>query len=232
MPAFRELFQGGMALIASLPRNDAALARAAVDGGAHALKVHLNVSHAAGGTQFGSFEEERDAIAAIIEITRQSGALVGVMPGADTAATTDELNKLVKMGVCFMDIYEFHVPGSEYFEIPGLDSMLAVGHGFSMDTVRRLGADPHMAALEASNVPHELYGTPLTDGDIAVYRDISEAFGGPVVVPTQKKIKPGQAAALHEAGVAGIMIGAIVTGAQPDTFEAATAAFRAAMDKL
>lgn len=233
MGDFERLFKDGvMALIASLPRNDAALARAAVAGGAHALKVHLNVVHAAGGTRFGTFEEEKDTIAAIIDIARDGGALVGVMPGADTVASTDELKALARMGVCFMDIYEFHVPRGEYLETPGLDAMLAVGHGFSMDTVRRLGADPRVPALEASNIPHESYGAPLTSDDIALYRDIVTAFGGPVAVPSQKNILPEQVSALRGAGVAGIMIGAIVTGKEPDAFEKATAAFRAAIDQL
>ena len=48
-------------LIASLPRNDPELARAALAGGADVLKVHLNVTHNASGVRFGSLcrSEER-----------------------------------------------------------------------------------------------------------------------------------------------------------------------------
>jgi hypothetical protein len=46
-----------MVLIASLPKNDPALAKAAAAGGADMLKIHLNVEHAASGTKFGSFDE-------------------------------------------------------------------------------------------------------------------------------------------------------------------------------
>lgn len=230
---------GKMALIASLPRNDAALARAAATGGAHALKVHLNVSHAASGTHFGSFNEEKTAIRAILGIARDHGCLAGVMPGTDAAcASPDELCELAAMGVCFLDIYHTHVPDSSFFDIPGLDPMPAIGHGFAMREVDMLARDPRIKLLEASVVDHTLYGSDLSPQDLETYSAVKQRFGGHVIVPTQKKIRPDQVAALHRMPgcegpvVTGLMIGAIVAGREPDSFLAATRAFRRAIDAL
>lgn len=240
MGAMQQLFESGkMALIASLPRNDPALALAAARGGAHALKVHLNVSHAASGTHFGSFDEEKDAIREILGIAREHGCLAGVMPGTDAAcATADELCELAAMGVCFLDIYHSHIPDGAFFDIPGLDPMPAIGHGFAMHEVDMLARDSRIHLLEASVVDHALYGSDLTTEDMETYRAVKQRFGGHVIVPTQKKIRPEQAAALHRMPgseapvVTGLMIGAIVAGREPDTFLEATRAFRRAIDAL
>lgn len=222
-----------MVLIASLPRNDPALARAAAAGGAHALKVHLNVSHAASGTHFGSWDQERAAITEILGIARAAGALVGIMPGTDQAcATVPELRELAALGVCFMDIYESHLPGPAFLTVPGLDPMLAAGPGFTDALLDTLNADPRVALLEASVMPHEQYGQPLTPDDLDLYRNICRRFTRPVTVPTQNKIDPAQAADLRAAGVRGLMIGAIVAGKDPASFEQATAAFRRALDAV
>jgi hypothetical protein len=220
-----------MVLIVSLPRNETALAEAAVAGGAHALKVHLNVTHAASGTRFGSFSEEQPRIAAILETARNGNALVGIMPGAEITATRAELHLLADMGVRFMDIYDFHVPDPEYLNVAGLEPMIAIGPGFKMNDVtdkREAG----LRLMEASMIQHEQYGTLLTEDDTDLYRAVCAAFGGHVVVPTQKNIRPEQLHELRAAGVRGIMIGAIVTGAQPSSLCEATTAFRNAIDSM
>ena len=117
MPGLYEhLEKSAMGLIVSLPRNDAELARAAAEGGADALKVHLNVRHAASGTLFGSFDEEKDRIAAVLEA---AGVPVGVMPGAEEVATPEQMCALRDMGVQFYDIYFHHMPVS-YLALKGL----------------------------------------------------------------------------------------------------------------
>ena len=47
-----------MELIVSLPSNDPAMAQAATGAGADAVKLHMNVTHDASGTRFGSFAED------------------------------------------------------------------------------------------------------------------------------------------------------------------------------
>ena len=134
------------------------------------------------------------------------------------------------MGVCFYDIYDFHMPAA-YISAGKIEPMVALGPGFGAEafgTLARLG----VKLLEASVQPHENYGKRLTLSDIAVYEKICAGFAGRVVVPTQKAIQPEELPHLHDAGVRGIMIGAIVTGSTADSIEKATADFRAAADKM
>ena len=56
---YRALTDGTFPVIVSLARHDLDLAKAALDGGAFALKTHLNAFHRATGTTFASFAQER-----------------------------------------------------------------------------------------------------------------------------------------------------------------------------
>jgi hypothetical protein len=223
---FKRLQKADMGLLVSLPRNDAELARAAVDGGADALKVHINVRHAASGTQFGSFNEEKDRIAAIID----AGIPVGIMPGADTVATLDEMRAMHDMGVQFYDIYLRDLP-TAYLDLRDIEGMPALGEGFDPASVGAV-AEWGFRLLEASFVAHGDYGRPLAVDDLLRYAAVCNAFSGVVVVPTQKAIRPADVPRLVEAGVRSLMIGKIVSGDTPSSIRAATESFRRAIDAL
>ena len=69
-----------MLLIASLPRNDPELARAAFDAGVDVAKIHINVHHHASNTHFGTLDEEslESALGTLAEL-RAEGKLIGVI---------------------------------------------------------------------------------------------------------------------------------------------------------
>jgi hypothetical protein len=220
---FRALLGKRFALIASLPANDPALAVAAWDGGADAVKIHINVKHRAGGLQFGSFEEERPRLERILTEARGP---VGIMLGADPAAAARDLDMVVAAGFDFVSIYGHHAP-VRLLEA-GITRMLAADGSYPPDMLRALASLGDI--FEASIVPAEQYGEPLTLRDLAVYRAISAALDIPVVVPTQKKILSGEAARLYDAGVSAIMIGAVSAGKTCEEFGRAVGEFRKAMD--
>ena len=57
---FKEMIrQNKFSLVVSLPSNDLELAKAALEGGAQAVKVHCNVWHRASGHTFGSYAENK-----------------------------------------------------------------------------------------------------------------------------------------------------------------------------
>ncbi|MFA6451598.1 MAG: hypothetical protein WCX65_19155 [bacterium] len=216
-----------MPLIASLPQNSVELAKAAAAGGADMLKIHMNVHHAASGTHFGSFAEERKNIEAIIAAVEIP---VGIMPGAAETATFDEMRELERMGIAFFDIYTTDMP-AEYLKLEEMAPMAALAAGWKEwepEAVEELGIE----LLEASIVPHEQYGRRLALSDLMAYSYVAELYDCAVIVPTQKAIRPEEVAALHESGVRGLMIGKIVAGDTPSTFEAATALFAAAIKAL
>ena len=213
------------ALLVSLPRNDPHLAEAALEAGADGLKVHLNVTHHASGTYFGSWAEEQHAIRAILA----EGAPVGMVPGtAERTITPAEAHGIVGAGIDFFDAYLQDMPKWLPEELPAASIMVAFGPG---DAARgwqmgRLAGRCHL--LELSIVPAEEYGTPLQETDLEAYRAICKRYPElPAIVPSQRALRPADVAAILETGVRGILIGAIVTGKTPASLGAATRKFAA-----
>ena len=219
-----QLTQNDWTLLVSLPRNDVKLARAALRGGAQGLKVHLNVEHFASGTRFGSWSEERDVLAQIVEIARYEGASVGVVPGANGAfASPDDFRGLAQIGVDYFDAYPFDCPAWALAQTD-LDVMMAAFHGYDLAEfagMEKLG----MTLCEASILGHDDYGKTLSARDVARYAQLVDSLSVPVIVPSQKKIEPNDVASLRASGARGLLIGAIVTGRDADSIEAATRSF-------
>jgi len=221
------LMASGPVLIMSLPANDPALADAAARGGADVLKIHIRVHHDASGTHFGTLAEERARIARILDCFPGP---VGIVAGAVDSATPQEMDELAALGIDFFDLYASLMPAWMWRETR-MARAAALEPGFTLHQVsalEALGAD----LLEAAIIPHDQYGTPLTVADLAAYRDLRDHTGLPLIVPSQRAIRPEDATLLTEdCGIDALMIGAIVTGHTPDTVEAAVRAFKTAMGR-
>ena len=219
-----QLTQNPWTLLVSLPRNDVELARAALRGGAQGLKVHINVEHFASGTRFGSWPEERDALAQIVQIARDQNASVGVVPGAaGHFASPEDFRGLAEIGVDYFDAYPSDCPAWALAQTD-LDVMMAAFHGYDLGVFAGL-ENLGMTLCEASILGHDDYGKSLTAGDVAAYAALVKALTVPVIVPSQKKIEPSDVAALRASGARGLLIGAIVTGREADSIEAAARSF-------
>lgn len=219
-------FDAPLSLMVSLARNDAELARAAVDAGADALKVHMNVGHRASGNQFGSFAEEQEAFTQILEL----GVPVGLVIGGEGTVDRDDVRAARTAGFDFFDAYLHHAPGWYVEEAPANGAMVALAHDHPLERAADLAA-LGLAAVEASMAAPEDYGTPLhldRVADIARLRRLTDL---PVVVPSQHALTPDDVGPLHSIGIDALLIGTIVTGAEPNSVGAATAAFRAAVDQ-
>lgn len=208
----------------SLPKNDVELARAALSSGAQGLKVHINVEHFASGTRFGSLEEERDRLIEIVELAREFDASVGVVPGAGgNFASRRDFEELANIGIDYFDAYPADAP-AWVFEQENLDIMMAAFHGADLEEFvefEHLG----MTLCEASILPHEEYGKPLSALDLARYSNLASYLDVPIIVPSQKKVEPADIPALQKTGVKGLLIGAIVTGRDAASLERATRGF-------
>lgn len=210
-------------LLVSLPRNDVELAEAAFRGGAQGLKVHINVEHFASGTKFGSFEEEKAMLQKIVRVAQEHSASVGIVIGGSPFATRNEFAQLAQIGIDYFDAYPAEAPGW-VFEQDDLDIMLAAFHGATNDELMSL-EEVDGTLCEASIVPHEEYGTPLSTLDLARYHDLSQTISAPFIVPSQKRLLPEDQTLLQRAGARGVLIGAIVTGREAASIEAATRSF-------
>lgn len=213
---------GSLTLIASLPRNDLALAQAAVAGGASVLKVHANLEHRASGLRLGSLAEEAPAIAAIRAAF--PGLPFGIVLGDAPEIIERDLPLAAQLGLDFISGYAPALPAAT------LSGPLAAMIAFNDLTPPEFAAHlPPGSVLEASIIPHGGYGQPLSTLDLLAYRRLAALSPVPVVVPTQRLITPRDLPFLAAAGVAGLMFGAVVAGSTPEGFLAAARAFSAAL---
>ena len=214
---YRALTDGTFPVIVSLARHDLDLAKAALDGGAFALKTHLNAFHRATGTTFGSFAQERP----FFEQLAKLGCPLLVMAGQETVPSPEDMDALADLGFEGFNVYVDHL--QPHLLRSKLRPMPALSSTSSDADIARIAAIPG-CIIEASIMPFERYRTAMTDADLARYRRIAEAVEVPVIVPSQLSFTPADAARLREAGIAAPLLGAIVTG---DTPQSMTAAVRA-----
>lgn len=214
-------------LLVSIPRNTVELARAAAEAGADALKVHLNCEHFASGTNFGSWAEERKVIS---QIRKAVDLPLGLVAGAEELPAQKDLAAIRTFGFDFWDLFAHHAP-PEYLDWDEMAHMVAIDPHWTPEMVQdlvRMGVH----AVEASIVPRPEYRTRLTARDVARYAALCRAAAVPVVVPTQKAVRPDEVQYLQRAGANGIAVGAVVTGHEPDELRRTVAAFRQAIDAL
>jgi len=210
-------------LVVSLPRNEVQFAEAAQAGGAEAVKVHINVHHHASGTHFGSLAEESKALEAIVQV----GLPVGIVPGGETAmASPDDMQKLDEMGIDFFDAYVHQMPAAMLQMETQMSRMMALSY-HQRQTDFSLGRCAAWCDfIEASIIEPDGYGQPLTVADLCDYAAICTAYPDiPVLVPTQRCIRPEELSMLTNCGIRGIIIGAVVTGNEPATVEQTTRQF-------
>jgi hypothetical protein len=211
-------------LIVSLPRNDAALARAAASAGADLLKVHLNVHHRASGTRFGTLDEEEEALHQVLDV----GLPTGLVPGEDAMVTPDESDRLRRFA--FLDAYVHRLPLFLY-DI-GVPVIPAIPHGYAPDRFAALRFLPG-EWLEAALIAPDGYGRDPIADDLVALAHLGSATGRRLIVPTQRRIRPqdlGWYFTIPE--VWAIMIGAVVTGRTAKRIGQLTGAFRLALDAL
>lgn len=224
----RDLLEERFSIMVSLPRNEAALARAAEEAGADCMKVHLNVHHRASGTAFGSWSQERDAIREILAAVEIP---VGVVPGAETLVTDDELTELAAAGIDFWDAFLHHAP-TRLLGRADMECMLAVNYQFPLERAAELGA-VGARVIEASIVPPEEYGSTLSARDLVNYRTLARhAAPTPIMIPSQRKLRPEDVPFLWAAGARGVVLGAIVTGHDAESLAACVSDFRRAVDGM
>jgi len=215
-------------LIFSLPKNDPALAKAALEAGADALKVHIHIHHEASGTHFGSLAEEKPALQKILTLGLPTAIVVGA---EERVASREEMAEIQEMGFEAFDAYAHHLP-AWMFELGGMAKMVAVDDSYTAKSLREL-EQMGMDILEAAVVHHTGYGEPMMLSDFTHYCALRESVKVPIVVPTQRKILPEEVPQLFRVcRPNALMIGAIVTGVEPDSIAKATGAFKQALGRI
>jgi len=216
-----------IALIMSLPANDLSLARAAWENGADVVKIHINVEHRASKTVFKSFAEEEPVLR---QILAEAKGPCGLVVGGDLHSALRDYQAAVQAGFSFISLYADHMPAI-ILQNKTICKMLALSSDY---TLHQVAACEHIGAdvLEASVMCPESYGQPLSAMDIIQYHTICKHTGLPVIIPTQHKIVPDDVSVLRQCGVAGLMLGAVVTGKDAQSIGKTVAQFRAVIDAL
>lgn len=222
----RKAGDSSFSLMVSLPRNDPEMAIAAAFSGADAVKVHMNCKHPASGFVFGSFKRERKNLEAV---AKSISIPVGIVPGDEEPASGEELKQLQGIGFDFFDIFAHRMP-LEYLKAP-LGKMVCIDGRYTPADAKQL-ASLGVEVFEASIIPHEEYGEPVVLSDLARWKLLTEKLTVPLLVSTQRDIKPEECALLQKAGVRGIVIGIVVTGDSAKEVEETTSLFRKAIDAL
>jgi putative N-acetylmannosamine-6-phosphate epimerase len=143
-------------------------------------------------------------------------------------ATSEEFAELADAGVDYFDAYPGDAPAWTLRQTH-LSIMLAAYAGGTIDEMQKL-EELGMELCEASIMPHEEYGRELSALDVARYSELCDALDSPIIVPSQKKLTPRDVSALRDCGARGVLIGAIVTGREADSIEAAARAFADVID--
>lgn len=216
-----------IALIMSLPANDLSLARAAWENGADVVKVHINVEHRASKTVFKSFAQEEPVLRQILAEARGP---CGLVVGGDLRSALRDYQAAVQAGFSFISLYANHMPAS-ILQNKTICKMLALSSDY---TLHQVAACEHIGAdvLEASVMLPESYGESLSAMDIIQYHTICKHTSLPVIIPTQHKIILEDVPVLWQCGIAGLMLGAVVTGKDAQSIGMSVARFRAAIDAL
>jgi len=222
-----EFLKKTFTLIVSLPENSEDAAKAIENAGAHSIKVHLNCIHRASKTLFKSWEEEKNSIS---NIPKLLSIPVGIVPGAETTASAEEMEEIVNSGFDFLDIFSHHMPPA-YLKIKELTKVNAVDNRFDLPKAKML-ENIGIEIIESSIIPPQEYGLPLTVNDLVLYKTLISSVSIPVFIPTQRKVKPEEVSFFKEIGASGIAIGAVVTGNSLDSVLKMTERFRKVIDKL
>lgn len=216
-----------MTLIMSLPANDPQMARAAWAEGADVVKVHINVDHRASKTHFGSFAEEEAGLRTILEEARGP---CGIVAGGDLPSALRDYRAAAEAGFSFISLYASHM-APEILQYPRLTKMVALDCHYTLEeasALEQVGGQ----VLEASVMDPATYGQPLSARELLQYSAICGRTCLPVVVPTQRAIRPEDLPALRRCGVSAIMIGAVVTGSDAKSIACAVAGFRKYIDRM
>lgn len=203
----KQLKEKKVTLIVELPSNDLPLAQAAIEAGADALIVKDH--------------EKANEILKGVEVP------VGVDLSQSTKISEKELKGYDKF-----DFISFHfevlptiAKGSKNGRI------LALNEEYTLDKL--IGVeDTGAQAIDAAIVPLSQKNKELMVGDLQNYIAIAISSNLPVIVPTQRHIKPSEVAIIADTGAKGIILTAATLGESQKSLAEAVREFRTAADDL
>jgi len=196
-----------MTLIVQLPENSIELAKLAEAEGADALVIK---------------NEEN-----ISDILKAVKIPVGVDLSMEQALDEKQVKACDKF-----DFINFHfgsLPAAAKRTKPG--KIITLNEEYTLD--KMIGVeDTGAQAIDAAIIPVSQRSRELIVGDLQNYIAIAISSGLPVIIPTQRVIKPSEVAIISDTGAKGILLTEVVLGNDPKSMEKALREYRMAADDL
>ncbi|NQU16675.1 MAG: hypothetical protein HQ564_01310 [Candidatus Saganbacteria bacterium] len=137
------------------------------------------------------------------------------------------INKRALQGLDFINFEMEHSP--QFKNVPHT-RILMLDEKFSIDSL--LNLSDKAEAIDAAIVPLTQGVKDLVVGDLQNYISIIISADLPVLIPTQRSIKPSEVAIIWDAGAKGIILTKTVLGNTARSFEKTIREFRIAVDDL
>lgn len=201
-----KLKKNKFSILASPFNNDPKLVDIFIKNGINIIKFHINITHPVSNFKFKTWEEEKENIMNII--LENPNITVGLVPG-HVKENLEEINYFeLESYIDFIDIFiDSFTP--YYINIPkNVEKVVAVNRVLSKEELEILDF-LKFSAIEASIVNKSEYALELTLEDILNYSKLINNGSIPIIIPTQKYIKPKDVKILYEIGAKGIVLGGI-----------------------
>jgi hypothetical protein len=202
-----------MTLIVALPENDLEMAEAAIEAGADALQL--------------DFRGEKAKPKKILD---KADIPVGIVPSGKNLASDKELQEIAKLGFDFISA-EMGVAPAHFFSAKKISKILSLNSKFNIDQLIEISA-MQSDALDAAIIPASGWGKELVVGDLQNYISIVLSANIPVIIPTQRSIRPSEVAIIADTGAKGLLLSSIVTGATPKQIAETVREYREAIDEI
>ena len=215
------LDQKKLTLIAEVPENDLELAAIATAAGADVLLLRIN-THA-----LNDLEAEKENLEKVLASTKIP---VGLSAGWEKLLGKKEVAQICSLGFDFINIGIEHLSSSTV-GLKKIGKVLKLNSRFSLDDIVDVARDEYVA-MDAAIIPTSGWGKDLVVGDLQNYISIVMSAGLPVIIPTQKAIKPSEVSIVADTGVKGLILTPIVFGSSAKHVKQIIGEFKTAAREL
>ncbi|MHB8699886.1 MAG: hypothetical protein ACYC7D_02580 [Nitrososphaerales archaeon] len=194
-------------LIGDLHVNSAQFAVACEESGADAVLLHLN-QDAHGGARFGGWEIEEQSIKDTFSVLKIPA---GISIGDNRIMMASDWEAVVNVGFSFVNMFAHQLP-TFVWDDTRISKVVSIGPGYLFEQVRAIADFQSTSGIIASLTPNQLVGLPLTLLDLTTLGLITKLSQKPVLMPTQRQIRPEDIDTLRSQGCRGIIVSNVVYG--------------------
>ncbi|MBI5700946.1 hypothetical protein HZC34_03740 [Candidatus Saganbacteria bacterium] len=194
-----------LTLIVNIPENNIEMANAAVQSGADVLVLNQG------------YDEEK--------ILKASSVPVGLDVND---AEIKEIEKLLDLKFDFINFH--HQALDQYIKLKKA-KIIALDENYTLDNLMQL-SDKKIEAIDAAIIPISQSIKDLMVGDLQNYIAIALSSNIPVIIPTQRSIKPSEVPIIWDTGAKGLLLTKTVIGETAESIYKAVKEYRNAVDDI